>query len=104
MHLKITTRLCAMLPLALCTLTIVNAAPALAQKNTKPTPATHMWVKSGLSTLNFIKLRSLKECELFTRQAARLNSAESACYDGEKFLKEFSCTKPVKNGREASCK
>ncbi|MCB1720494.1 MAG: hypothetical protein H6860_02410 [Rhodospirillales bacterium] len=79
---------------------IYNFSPAQAQK--KATPATHMWVQNYQNLL-FVYVRSLEECEMFTRQAAAINSTEGHCYNGEKLLKKIHCTKPVKRDTTPSC-
>ncbi len=87
--------------IALCAFS--SALPNAHAQKKKETPATHMWVKTGLSTLVFVSVRSLEQCEMLTQQAARLNSAESACFNNREFLKEISCTKPVKRNQQANC-
>ncbi|MCB9982713.1 MAG: hypothetical protein H6861_03425 [Rhodospirillales bacterium] len=84
----------------LCAL-FYNFSPAQAQKKST-TPATHMWVQNYQNLL-FVYVRSLEECEMFTRQAAAINSTEGHCYNGERLLKKIHCTKPVKRDEAAKC-
>ncbi|HOO81493.1 MAG TPA: hypothetical protein PK513_03205 [Alphaproteobacteria bacterium] len=84
----------------LCAL-IYNFSPAQAQKKNY-TPATHMWVQNYQNLL-FVRVNSLEECEMFTAQAAAINSTEGHCYNGERLLKKIHCTKPVKRDGTPNC-
>ena len=85
----------------LCALAF-NFTSAQAQKKTKITPATHMWIQN-YENLLFVYVRSLEECEMFTRQAAAINSTEGHCYSRDKLIKKIKCTKPVKRDATPSC-
>lgn len=85
---------CAVFPLSLT---------AHAQKKPNITPATHMWVKSGQSTMTFIPVNSLEQCQMLAQQAAILNSVQAGCFNGERLVKKFSCTKPLKESEQPSC-
>ena len=75
---------------------------AYAQK-AKETPATHMWIRTSVNSVIYIPLRSLEQCIILTKQAAAINSSESNCYNGDKWLKKITCQKALKNDGEASC-
>ena len=88
--------------IALCAFSL-DFSQAQAQKSEKIIPATHMWLQNR-EIMTFVPVRSLQQCEMLTRQAAELNSSESRCYNGERFLKEIECIKPVKRDSQPSCR
>lgn len=86
---------------ALCAVFVT--LPTQAKKG-DPVPATHMWLKTGQESMTFVPVRTLEQCEMLIMQAATLNSTEGSCFDGDDFLKNISCTKPLKNNSTPSCK
>lgn len=66
-------------------------------------PATHMWIES-YETMIFVYASSVEQCEMLTKQAAYLNSAQSVCFNKEKLLKEINCQKSTSKGREPTCR
>lgn len=69
----------------------------------KETPATHMWIRTSVNSVIYVPVRSLEQCILLTQQAAAINSSESNCYNGDRFLKTTNCQKATKNNSAASC-
>jgi hypothetical protein len=80
----------------------LNSAPVYAQA-AKETPATHMWIRTSVNSVIYIPVRSLEQCILLTQQAAAINSSESNCYNGDRFLKTTNCQKGLKNNAVATC-
>jgi len=76
--------------------------PAHAQKKAKTTPATHLWLQN-YENLLFVPVRSAEQCELFTKQAAMINSSEGHCYLNDRLVKKIECTKPLKKSGQPSC-
>ncbi len=68
----------------------------------KITPATHMWLQN-YENLLFVPVRSLRQCEIMTKQAAMINSSEGHCYLNENLIKKIECTKPLKKSGQPSC-
>jgi hypothetical protein len=87
--------------LLLCAV-FLNSAPVYAQA-AKETPATHMWIRTSVNSVIYVPVRSLEQCILLTQQAAAINSSESNCYNGDRFLKTTNCQKATKKDGGASC-
>ena len=89
--------LCAML----CGLSYT--APDVHAKKGTATHATHMWIQTTRETIVYVPVRTVEQCEMLTKQAATLNSAQSKCFSGEALVKELTCTKSTHSGRAPSC-
>lgn len=94
--------------LALMALTLAtNFAPANAQqirKKSETTPATHMFIRNALYSVEYIPITTLEQCMMITQQSALLNSSTALCYFQDQLLKEYSCQKPVTKNDGIDCK
>jgi len=81
----------------------INMSAAHAQKDkSNDIPATHMWLRAG-DNMVFVPTKSLKQCEIYTRQAAALNSSETNCYHQETLIKAIKCIKPTQKNKSPRC-
>ena len=85
-----------------CMLTCANTHAHAQKRDANERPATHMWLRAG-DNMVFVPLRSEKQCEIYTRHAADLNSSESNCYNRENLIKKIKCIKPLKDGETPRC-
>lgn len=91
------------------TLTLAVCLTSLAQVNAhaaeqKMTPATHMWVRTGVNSVVYVPVGSLEQCIMLTRQAANINSSDSVCYFKDTLLNKIDCQKSTKRGEQPNCK
>jgi hypothetical protein len=76
---------------------------SLASTQQQITPATHMWVRTGLNSVVYVPVRSVEQCIMLTQQAAYINSAESICFNANALVRRVNCQKSVKKDGAPSC-
>jgi hypothetical protein len=100
--MKTRTIISTLLILCAVSLSFFAVIPANAQKK-KFTPATHMWVLTGNAVVH-VYANSLEQCQMLTAQAARINSSEADCYNGETHLKRINCQKNPLDQNTPNCR
>ena len=68
------------------------------------TPATHMWIRTGINSVVYVPVRSAEQCAMLTAQAATINSSDSMCYNGNILVRKLNCQKSTKKDGAPECR